>query len=303
MRQTRENILLIDGIICTLSVIRVRLDVSLTKEVIFMKLGFIGAGNMATAIIKGLLTKKFLLASDIYITTSSIEHTEAVSRSLGIQGADSNADLIKTVDIVVIAVKPHIAPIILNEQRELLKIQNPVLVSIASGLTLDNLAELTSPEQKIVKVMPNMNVTIGQSVSAICGNQLATQEEITMVTDLFNVVGTTYQIAEKDFRNFTALAGCSPAFTYLYIDAMSRAGVKNGLPKNMATKIAAETVKGSAQMVLDSDDTPWDLIDKVCSPGGTTIAGLVALEEDHFMATVIKGLEATIKRDQELENA
>lgn len=274
----------------------------MTKEVIFMKLGFIGAGNMATAIIKGLLAKEFLPASDIYITTSSPEHTETVSKTLGIQAAHSNADLIKKVDTVVIAVKPHIAPIVLNEQRKLLAKEQPLLISIASGLTLDNLAELTSPDQKIIKVMPNMNVTIGQSVSAICSNHLVNNEEMTRVANLFNVVGSTYEIAEKDFRNFTALAGCSPAFTYLYIDAMSRAAVKNGLPKKLATKIAAEAVKGSAQMVLDSDDTPWDLIDKVCSPGGTTIAGLVALEEDHFMATVIKGLEATIKRDQELEN-
>ncbi|MBP1039904.1 pyrroline-5-carboxylate reductase [Vagococcus sp. BWB3-3] len=266
-----------------------------------MKLGFIGAGNMATAIIKGLLAKNFLPATDIYITTSSSEHTETVAKNLGIQSAHSNADLIEIADTVIIAVKPHIAPIILNEQRELLTKRKSVLISIASGLTLENLAELTSSEQKIVKVMPNMNVSIGQSVSAICGNQLITKEELDLVAALFNVVGSTYEIAEKDFRNFTALAGCSPAFTYLYIDAMSRAGVKNGLPKAMATKIAAEAVKGSAQMVLDSEDTPWDLIDKVCSPGGTTIAGLVALEEEHFMATVIKGLEATIKRDQELE--
>lgn len=281
--------------------LRVRLEVSMTKEVIFMKLGIIGAGNMATAIIKGLLAKKYLAATDLYITTSSWEHTKVLSTALGIQGAQSNTDLIEQVDTVIIAVKPHIAPIILHEQRNLLAKKKPLLISIASGLTLDNLAELTSAEQKIVKVMPNMNVTIGQSVSAICGNQHATVEDIKKVASLFKVVGTTYEIAEKDFRNFTALAGCSPAFTYLYIDAMSRAGVKNGLPKNLATKIAAEAVKGSAQMVLDSDETPWDLIDKVCSPGGTTIAGLVALEEEHFMATVIKGLEATIKRDQELE--
>lgn len=265
-----------------------------------MKIGFIGAGNMATAIIKGLLVKDFLPASALYMTTSNYEHTQQVAQQLGIQGASSNAELIATVDLVVIAVKPHIAPIILNDQRDLLKEKQPLLISIASGLTLDNLAELTSPQQKIVRVMPNMNITIGQSVSAVCGNSQVTAAELNEVTNLFNVVGSTYEIAEKDFRNFTALAGCSPAFTYLYIDAMSRAGVKNGLPKALATKIAAEAVKGSAQMVLDSTETPWDLIDKVCSPGGTTIAGLVALEEEHFMATVIKGLEATIKRDQEL---
>ncbi|WEG73755.1 pyrroline-5-carboxylate reductase [Vagococcus intermedius] len=269
-----------------------------------MKIGFIGSGNMATGIIKGLLKNEKVLAKDILITASTSQRSLAKAKELGVIGVKSNAELLALVDIVVLAVKPHHIPTILKELDSLLAKKKPLIISIAAGLTLGQLQENIKSDlkAKLVRVMPNMNVTIGRSVSAICSSESVSAAEVETVADLFRAVGSAYIIEEKDFRNFTSLAGCSPAYTYLYIDAMSRAGVKNGLPKELATKVAAEAVLGSAELLLQSVETPWDLIDKVCSPGGTTVAGLVTLEDEGFMSTVIKGLDATIKRDQELSN-
>ena len=109
-------------------------------------------------------------------------------------------------------------------------------------------------------------------------------------------------MAEKDFSNFTAIAGSSPAYAYLFIDTLARAAVKHGLPKQLSTEIAAQAVLGSAKMILESEENPWGLIDKVCSPGGTTVAGLLAMEENNFMTSIIKGIDATIQKDQEMQN-
>lgn len=268
-----------------------------------MKIGFIGAGNMAQAIIKGLLAEGKIDSQNILVTASTSTRSKEIAGTLGVQNAENNSDLIKQSDLVILAIKPYLFETVLNDVEAVIETTQPLLISIAAGLSLDDLAALlpnvTAP--KIIRAMPNMNVTIRRGVTAIVGNDLTTKTERQSVLELFEAVGTAYELAEKDFRNFTALAGCSPAFTYLYIDAMSRAGVKNGLPKELATKIATEAVLGSAAMVLAAEnDTPWDLIDKVCSPGGTTVAGLITLEDEKFVSTVIKGLEATIKRDIEL---
>lgn len=269
-----------------------------------MRIGFIGSGNMATGIIKGLLKNNKISAEDIFITASTSQRSAAKAKEIGVKHADSNEALVACVDIVVLAVKPHHIPSLLQELDSQLSIKQPLIISIAAGLTLQQLqATMTHhTAAKLVRVMPNMNVTIGRSVSAICSSSAVSATEEALVADLFRAVGTTYIIEEKDFRNFTSLAGCSPAYTYLYIDAMSRAGVKNGLPKELATKVATEAVLGSAELLLQSEESPWELIDKVCSPGGTTVAGLVTLEDEGFMSTIIKGLDATIKRDQELSN-
>ncbi|QIL45687.1 pyrroline-5-carboxylate reductase [Vagococcus coleopterorum] len=268
-----------------------------------MKIGFIGAGNMAQAIIKGLVASETVTGDAIYLTTSTVEHSQEVAGQLGVHALASNEELAKTVDYLILAVKPGVIPTVLTDLSAILSTKDLPIISIAAGLTLADLANLvpTNPQQKFIRVMPNMNVTVRMGVSAITANTFVEEQETFTAQTIFDAVGSTYLIAEKDFRNFTSLAGCSPAYTYLFIDAMSRAGVKNGLPKALATKIATEAVMGSAALLsATEDETPWDLIDKVCSPGGTTVAGLVSLEEDAFTATVIRALDATIKRDEEM---
>lgn len=268
-----------------------------------MNIGFIGAGNMSTAIIRGILTQGLTSPDSIYITASTPERSQQQAAALGVQWAPTNQALVESVELVILGVKPQIMPAILAELAETLTEKTLPLVSIAAGLTLANLAD-TLPnlsQPKLIRVMPNMNVSVGQGVSAITANDYVIGDELAAAEAIFQAVGSTYRLAEKDFQNFTSLAGCSPAYTALYIDALSQAGVKNGLPKDLATQIATEAVLGTATLLKEtSADTPRDLIDKVCSPAGTTVAGLVSLEQDAFTGTVIRALDATIARDQEL---
>ena len=265
-----------------------------------MKIGFIGAGNMAGAIIKGIVAQKFANVSDIFCYDALEEKLTAFVAETNINASASNEALVKASDIVVLAVKPNVLDALLPQLRSGLSDQKPLLVSIAAGTSLEKLQALTSPDLAIVRVMPNVNATIGAGVAAVCGNSNVTREQVQLVLELFRAVGTAMELPEKDFSTFTAIAGSSPAYAFLFIDALSRGAVKNGLPKDMATRIAAQAVLGSAKMILESGESPWNLIDKVCSPGGTTIAGLMALEEGSFLSTVVKSVDATIQKDLDL---
>ena len=148
--------------------------------------------------------------------------------------------------------------------------------------------------------MPNINAQIGQSTSAIVKNEFVDDSAYATVQEIFKSTGSVHEIAEKDFSTFAAIAGSSPAFIYMFIDAMARAGVLHGIPKDQATAIGAETVRASAEMILQSSENPWSLVDKVSSPGGTTVAGVVSLEQNHFIGTVIDAISATIEKEKNL---
>lgn len=254
-------------------------------------IGFIGAGKMASAIINGLDKKQF----QIQLSASTVHSTQKHAQSLDVTAVANHNDLIQNSDIVVLAVKPHIIPSILKQH----KIDKPI-VSIAAGMTLCDLAELTSPTQPLIRVMPNINATIQKSTTGITRNANVSDDTFATVVSIFECVGSVHDIAEKDFGTFTALAGSSPAYIYMFIDAMSRAGVLHGMPKDVSTKIVAETVLASAEMVLKSGETPWALVDNVSSPGGTTVAGVVSLEQHNFVATIIDAITATVEKNNQM---
>lgn len=256
-----------------------------------ISIGFIGAGKMASAIINGLNKEQF----NIQLSASTTHTTQKHAQALGVTAAASHGDLIQSCDIIVLAVKPHIIPTILNQHT----LEKP-LVSIAAGTTISDLEALTSPTQPIIRVMPNINATIQKSTTGITRNANISDETFNTVISIFESIGSVHEITEKDFGTFTALAGSSPAYIYMFIDAMSRAGVLHGMPKDVSTKIVAETVLASAEMMLNSDENPWTLIDNVSSPGGTTVAGVVSLEQHNFVATVIDAITATVEKNNQM---
>ena len=258
------------------------------------KIGFVGIGKMATAIIAGLDKEKY----DVQISSRDKAETTEKAAELSVTAAASHQELINDSDIIILSVKPQVLPGVLAD----LDIPTgKTLVSIAAGLTLDKLAELAhTDKQAIIRIMPNINATIGQSTSAIVGNAYVSGETYDFVKGIFANVGSVHDIAEKDFSTFAAIAGSSPAYIYMFIDAMSRAAVLQGLPKDTATKIVAETVAASANMLLSSGENPWSLVDKVSSPGGTTVAGVVSLEHDGFVTAVIDAITATVEKDKAL---
>ena len=263
-----------------------------------MTIGFIGAGNMAPAMISGLLAKKAVAPTDIVLHGGQPLHYEPYAAKIGAKALASNQAVAETADIVFLAVSPKLGEPILQAIGSTLKKRHVPVVSMLTGVSVATLEEaLGSHDQPVLRIMPNVNVAINAGMIAYAAND-AVAGQLDGLLDLLNVLGKTVSLPEEQFSTFVALAGSSPAFIYLFIDSLARAGVKYGLEKDQATAIAAQAVMGSAKNVLASDQSPFDLIDQVSSPGGTTVAGLLAMEEAGLMTAVVKGVDATIAKDR-----
>ena len=271
-----------------------------------MTVGFIGTGNMANAIVRGMVGSGGFPADEVVVFDRNADKRELLGADLGVQVAGSAEELVDASDVVVVAVKPQGIPALLEGLAGRIAERRRVVVSIAAGTPLARLESFLTTDaapgsdSAVVRVMPNVNAMIGAGMSAVTGNAAATADDVATVVAIFQAVGEVVEIPESQFSTYTAIAGSSPAFTYLFIDALSRAAVAGGMPKAQATQIAAQAVLGSAKMVRESQKSPWDLIDSVCSPGGTTVAGLLALEDRGFLSTVAHGVKATIDRDREM---
>lgn len=263
-----------------------------------MTIGFIGAGNMARAMISGLLAKKAVAPTDIVLHGGQPLHYEPYAAKIGAKALASNQAVAETADIVFLAVSPKLGEPILQAIGSTLKKRHVPVVSMLTGVSVATLEEaLGSHDQPVLRIMPNVNVAINAGMIAYAAND-AVAGQLDGLLDLLNVLGKTMPLPEEQFSTFVALAGSSPAFIYLFIDSLARAGVKYGLEKDQATAIVAQAVMGSAKNVLASDQSPFDLIDQVSSPGGTTVAGLLAMEEAGLMTAVVKGVDATIAKDR-----
>lgn len=265
-----------------------------------MKYGFIGAGNMAGAIIKGMTigTNSFK-GQDIYVTSKTQITAEVLSKECGVH-AVTLKEIAKECDVIVLGVKPNVLADILPDVKESCGEKKPLFISIAAGKPLTYFEEFFDPGTAIVRVMPNINAKIGASTSGYCCNAHVTPEQIKIVTDMFSTIGSVMEIPEKQFSIFSVIGGASVAFAYFYMDALSRAALKAGMPKKLALEITANTVLGSAKMILESGEQPWPLIDQVCSPGGTTVEGVCTLEENGFGSTLVKAFDAVLEKDKKL---
>lgn len=250
-----------------------------------MIIGFIGVGKMATAIINGLNTT----SHRILISGSSLTRSRQIAEELQVEAAASHQELIEQADLIILGIKPQLFNQVLGD----LTFHQPIM-SMAAGVTLERLAELTSPELPLMRIMPNLNAQILKSTTGLCTNDKVSGELLTLAKEITDSFGTTVELPEKDFDTFTALAGSSPAYIALFIEALAKAGVKNGLTKQVALTIATQTVFATAENLLTGDDSPHDFIDKVCSPGGTTIAGLMDLERTGLTHSVVSSIDTTI---------
>ena len=261
-----------------------------------MKIGFIGVGHMAQAIIKGFLQAKAVEPQDIFLHSAHLQNHEDFAKKYQLTVCSDNLEVVEKSDMVILAVKPDQKETVFSEINATLQHQNKPLLSLLSGVKLQQLEQLTTTKLPIVRVMPNLNVQIGQGLTALAANEIAQPAILAQVKQLFARVGTALILPETDFQAFATLAGSAPAFVYLMIDALAHAGVKYGLSKDEAVKIVSQMVSGSAQLVQRSDQHPWALIDAVASPGGSTIAGVLALQEAGFEAALTKAVDATIAR-------
>lgn len=260
-----------------------------------MKIGFIGVGAMAQAIIQGLLKARLVPTENILIHSAHQAHYENYADKFGLTPQETNLDVAKNSDFVVLAVVPAIAKAVLAEIRSALT-KDKVLVSIVSGVFLERLAELTNYDLPILRTLPNINSEFGQGMTAVAVNENLAGDQKDQALSIFQATGEISELPETLFPAFSAISGSAVAYIDFFIDALSRAGVKYGLSKEAATKIAAQTTFGSADALMQSGKTPAEMIDKVCSPGGDTIAGILAMEEAGFLSSVVKGIDATIDK-------
>ena len=252
-----------------------------------MIIGFIGVGKMATAIINGLNTS----SHRIIISGSSLARSRQIAEELEVEAAASHQELLDNADLVILGIKPQMFDKVLAD----LNFHQPI-ISMAAGVTLERLASLTSPDLPLIRIMPNLNAQILKSTTGLCTNDKVSEDLLAVAKEITDSFGTTVELAEKDFDTFTALAGSSPAYIALFIEALAKAGVKNGLSKQVALTIATQTVLATAENLSLGSDSPHDLIDKVCSPGGTTIAGLMDLERTGLTHSVVSSIDTTIAK-------
>lgn len=265
-----------------------------------MKIGFIGCGNMATAIIDGIIRSNFISPSDVNVFDISEKALENVKNTYSVTTFSSENDVINNSDTVILAVKPNVIQSVLSASDDSINSKKPLIVSIAAGKTISFIEESLSKPHRIIRVMPNINAKVGEAISAFCGNELASDEDKEYIASLLSKIGRALELDESYFPLFGVLGGCTPAFAYMFIDALARAGVKNGMKKDDALKIAAQAVYGSAKMILESDQHPWQLVDNVCSPGGTTIEGVTSLQSDGFEKAVCNAVDKALNKDKKL---
>ena len=264
-----------------------------------MKVAFIGLGNMGTSLAKAVA--KEVASADLLLVNRSPQKVEEFISQYGGTASDLE-QVFQEAEVIFLGVKPYqICPLLEEYQDILAQRTNLLLVSMAAGLELEQMASVVKNERLgLIRIMPNTPVAIGQGVISLARSQAVTDQQVAQVKQLLAGAGALYEIEENLMDPATAVAGCGPAFVYQMIEAMADAGVALGLPRSQSLQMAAQTFKGAASMVLETGQHPGSLKDAVCSPGGSTIAGVNCLEQVGLRGDIIAGVEAAYKRTQEM---
>lgn len=265
-----------------------------------MSIGFIGCGNMASAIISGIIESKTVKAQEINIYDVFYPAVEKLATKYDVNICEDENAVVTSSDTVILAVKPNVLSSVLEKINNTLAESDTLIISIAAGKTTEFIRNALSHDNRIIRVMPNINATVGESMSAYTANAQATDDDKQLAEKIFGGVGQVIYLDEAYFPLFGVIGGCSPAFAYMFIDALARAGVKNGMKKDTALMVAAQSVLGSAKMIIESNEHPWELIDKVCSPGGTTIEAVTSLQADGFETAIHNAVDKAIDKDKKL---
>lgn len=267
--------------------------------VIDRKIAFLGGGNMAEALVKGLIAAGTVTPGQILVTDLSLDRLEHLRKTYGILIHKSNVDAVHEAGVIVLSVKPPVIEKVLGEIANTVD-DKKLVISIAAGITIMKIEKALRDGTRVVRVMPNTPALVLAGAAALAGGKNATVDDLALAQSIFNSVGRSVVVDEKLMDAVTGLSGSGPAYVFMIIDALSDAGVKAGLPRQLALELAAQTVYGAAKMVLDTKEHPGKLRDMVTSPGGTTIEGLHALEKGKLRATLMNAVEAATARSKEL---
>ena len=250
---------------------------------------------MGEALMRGLIKAEVYAPQDIIVFDVAAARLQSIAAELGVVTAPDSAAAVSQADEILVAIKPQVITPALQPLRDVLTPQQ-TLISIAAGVTTAQLESHFAQPVPCVRVMPNTPCLVGQAASAICLGRHADESHRAVAHRIFDAVGLAVDVDEKLIDAVTGLSGSGPAYVYLFIEALSDGGVKMGLPRDVATRLAAQTVLGAAQMVLETGQHPGALKDQVTSPGGTTIAGLHALESKAFRGTVMDAVQVSAER-------
>lgn len=267
-----------------------------------MKLGFIGVGNLAGAILKGIVTSGKISPEEILIYDLNAQRLNELKSLHKVLVAESANQVAAECENVIIAVKPKDIAAVINEIKETAEKNKPLIISTAAGTETSTISSMFGyiTQPRIIRIMPNVNAAVGESMTAVCRNYYVSDEEIEFVLNLCTSFGNVIELYEKDFSAFTAVAGSAPAFAYMFADALTQAAIKYGFPAKVSQDIAAQMLLGSAKMLLESPLSVSELIRNVCSPGGTTIEGVCSLKETGFENSVITAIDKTVAKDRKM---
>ena len=262
------------------------------------KIGFLGAGNMGSSLAIGLVQHGRIPPSRLTVVDVRADALEPLAR-LGLRTSVAVEDAARAQDVVVLAIKPQIAAEVLETLAPHLR-KDQLLVSIMAGVSTSSIEEWLGSDAPVVRTMPQITARLGLAATAVCTGRHASKRHAELAYQLFDAVGTAVMVEENQMDGVTGLSGSGPAYVYSIIEALSEGGVRVGLSREVATKLAMQTVLGAASMALESGEQPGRLRDQVTSPGGTTFAGLQALERGGLSEALIGAVEAAAKRSVEL---
>ena len=255
-----------------------------------MKLGFIGTGNMASAIMGGIIKNNVIPAEEIIGADLFAPGRERVQKEYGINVTADNKEVAQKAETIILSVKPQFYESVIADIKDVVT-DKQIIITIAPGKTLAWLAEQFGKDVKIVRTMPNTPAMVGEGMTAVCPNEHLTEDEIAYVKSLLESFSRAEIVPERLMDVVTAVSGSSPAYVFMLIEAMADAAVSGGMPRKQAYQFAAQAVLGSAKMVLDTGKHPGELKDMVCSPAGTTIEAVCTLEELGFRSSIIEAMK------------
>ncbi|WP_010249877.1 pyrroline-5-carboxylate reductase [Acetivibrio cellulolyticus] len=262
-------------------------------------IGFLGAGNMGYAMIRSISKSDIVSSESIYVYDVDMERLSKLKDETGINISKSAVEVVEKCDIIILAVKPNVLETVLNGCKNSFD-NKKILVSVAVGVPIKFYKKIIGEDKKVIRTMPNTPALVGEGMTLVAPDNSIAKDELDYVMSIFGCFGKAELLDEKLMSEVTALTSSSPAYVFMFIEAMADAAVLSGLPRNLSYKLAAQAVLGSAKMVLDTEKHPGELKDMVCSPAGTTIEAVSTLEKNKFRYGVIEAMNECTKKAREI---
>ncbi|WP_270474212.1 pyrroline-5-carboxylate reductase [Clostridium cochlearium] len=262
-------------------------------------IGFIGCGNMAQAMITGIVSSKIVFGENVFVSDKDEEKLKYIKEKFNVNISKDNKEVAENSDIIILAVKPNKYGEVIQGIKDYIK-KDVIIVVIGAGITINYVEESFKKKLKVIRTMPNTPALVGEGMSAICYNELITENDLKDVVNIFKSFGKVEIIEENLMDAIPAISGSSPAYVYMFIEALADGAVLDGVPRDKAYKMAAQSVLGAAKMVLETGEHPGELKDRVCSPSGTTIEAVYSLEKNNFRGTIMEAMRKCTDKTREM---